>query len=264
MPKEREKKNMKKSVFASVCVLLLAAVVLFSAVPARAEAPFGCSILYVSTGNAGRLHLRAMPSTDSRSLGLYRNGTQVRVMSRLGLWAYVNVNGATGYMMTRYLAAFASQSEPNPYATVRYVRTGNSGRLHLREHASRDARSLGLYFNGTQVDVIANYGTWSFVNVNGKAGYMMSVYLASAPPALITPALTATPAPAPFSILTVRQPNDSFVYLRSTSTSNSNTNVICKVPSGSRVTLLEWGEWWSRVCYNGVEGYMVSHYLKQQ
>lgn len=264
-PGEGEKEKMKKPVFASVCALLLAASVLFAAVPARADGVYPCGWQYVSTGNAGRLHLREYASQNARSLGLYMNGTRVWIISSFGPWAYVNVNGATGYMMTRYLAAYAPQPALNSGTVTRYVRTGNSGRLHLRAYASRDARSLGLYANGTPVTVIANYGAWCYVNAAGKTGYMMSAYLASGPAAPSTPAPTAapTPAPAPYSVLTVRQPNNSFVYLRSESTSDSNDNVICKVQSGSFVTLLEWGAWWSRVSYGGVEGYMVSRYLQQ-
>jgi uncharacterized protein YgiM (DUF1202 family) len=38
--------------------------------------------------------------------------------------------------------------------------------------------------------------------------------------------------------------------------------VICQVPSGSVVTVVEWGSLWSRIQYNGMEGYMVTNYLK--
>ncbi len=240
----------------------MAAAVLFAAVPAKADGTFFGSVLYVRTGNAGRLHLREFASRDARSLGLYANGTPVTVISRFGPWASVNVNGAAGYMMLRYLAASAPQDDFALRPIIRYVRTGNSGRLHLRAYASRDARSLGLYANGTPVTVIDNYGTWSCVSVNGKRGYMMSVYLASSPPVPEMPVPAYSPAPTPFSAATVRQPNNSFVYLRASSTSDSQTNVICRVPSGSHVTVLEWGEWWSRVCYEGMEGYMVSRYLR--
>jgi uncharacterized protein YgiM (DUF1202 family) len=264
-PGEREKGKMKRHVFSSVCALLLAASVLFAAVPARADGVYNCGWQYVSTGNAGRLHLREYASRNARSLGLYLNGTPVRVLSSFGPWAYVNVNGAAGYMMTRYLAAYPPQPAPNPVAAIRYVRTGNAGRLHLRAYASRDARSLGLYANGTPVTVIADCGAWCYVNAAGKTGYMMSVYLTASPaePSTPTPKPTPTPYPAPYSVLTVRQPNNSFVYLRSSSTSDSNDNVICKVQSGCFVTLLEWGAWWSRVSYGGVEGYMASRYLQQ-
>ena len=263
MPGEGEK-IMKKSVFAFACALLLAASVLLTAVPAGAEGAFCSALLYVSTGNSGRLHLREFASQSARSLGLYANGTQVRVILHLGAWAYVSVNGATGYMMTRYLNATAPRTAPNAYPSIRYVRTGNSGRLHLQEYASRNARSLGLYANGVQVAVFADYGAWSYVNVDGKGGYMMNAYLSSLRPVLSAPAPASTPRPAPYSVLTVRQPNDSFVYLRATRTSDSKANVICKVPSGSPVTLLEWDEWWSRVNYEGMEGYMVTRYLQQE
>ena len=144
------------------------------------------------------------------------------------------------------------------------VSTGNSGKLHLRENMSTDAASLGLYPNGTEVAVIVSYGTWAYVNVAGKTGFMMTRYLAAQPGSVVTP--TPTPMPgftaAPLSTATVKHPNNSFVYLRSSTNSYSTTNVICQVPSGSVVTVVEWGDWWSKIRYDGMEGYMVTNYLK--
>ena len=75
----------------------------------------------------------------------------------------------------------------------------------------------------------------------------------------VTPVPAVTPIPGQ---ATVQQPNNSFVYLRSTKNSESINNVICQVPSGSVVTVVEWGSLWSKIRYDGMEGYMVTNYLK--
>ena len=50
------------------------------------------------------LNLREAPSQSSRSIGQYRNGTQVKVVSYGSTWCEVYVGTRHGYMMTRYLS----------------------------------------------------------------------------------------------------------------------------------------------------------------
>ncbi len=67
---------MKHTAIRSFCVLALVLALAASCAPALADNPY---YMYVNTGNSGRLHLRALPTAASQSLGLYANGTQVRV-----------------------------------------------------------------------------------------------------------------------------------------------------------------------------------------
>ncbi len=232
--------------------------------------PGEARLMFVRTGNSGKLHLREYASQNARSLGLFPNGTLLYAVDLGNGWCQVSVNGLSGYMMTKFLALSSSDVTPAPVtpvpvptgSTLMYVSTGNTGKLHLRENMSTDSGSLGLYPNGTQVAVIINYGTWAYVNVAGKTGYMMTRYLAPAQPGIVTPTPAPGPTAAPITSAIVTHPNNSFVYLRSTRSSESTTNVICQVPSGSLVTVVEWGEWWTKIRYDGMEGYMVTHYLK--
>ena len=235
-------------------------------------------LMYVRTGNSGKLHLRECPSQSARSLGLYPNGTPVYAIDLKNGWSQVTVYGQAGYMMTCYLSASSGGITPAPTVTPipvpddavwTYVATGNSGKLHLRENMSTDAGSLGLYPNGTPVAILVNYGAWAYVNVYGRTGYMMTQFLAAGSGAVVTPvpgaptaAPTALPTAQPIGTATVRQPNNSFVYLRSSPSSQNLSNVICQVPSGTVVTVLQRGDLWSKIQYNGYEGYMVSSYLK--
>ena len=289
--------------------------------------------MYVYTGNSGKLHLRAGASQYARSLGLYPNGTKVTVLNRDSIWAYVEVNGVRGFMMLKYLSTSQHYYPVTPiYGTVtKYINTGNSGRLHLREYPSQNSRSLGLFPNGTRVSatdlgngwsyvtfdghcgymmtqflsltppyvsptpynpshykikyvclahghvslrsemsdsssalgnygngtvvyVIYDYGIWSYVFVNGQYGYMKNSWLADSPyvdPQPVTPIGTAV----------VRHPNGSFVYLRSSRSTADLSNVLAKVPSGSVVKVYQKDEWYSLIEYNGIKGYMVSSYL---
>lgn len=50
------------------------------------------------------LNLRQTPSQSAKSIGQYRNGTQVKVVSYGASWCEVYVGTRHGYMMTRYLS----------------------------------------------------------------------------------------------------------------------------------------------------------------
>lgn len=157
------------------------------------------TLMIVKTGNTGKLNLRADADKESSSLGMYANGTEVTVTHREGAWAYVTVDGKTGCMMLKYLANPDGTAAPDPdftptESTEMYIRTDDGLKLHLRQKASRDSVSLGLYPVGTKVTVIGRQGAWAKVEVGGKSGWMMLQYLYSG--ATPTPAApTATPAP---------------------------------------------------------------------
>ncbi len=231
--------------------------------------------MYVRTGNTGKLHLRDYPSQASASLGLYPNGTQVYAKDMGNGWSEVLVNGRSGYMMSRFLAYYGAAPTlaptPAPAPTgapvgkSMYVNTGNSGKLYLRSSMDTNSAALGLYPNGTPVTVLYDFGPWVYVDVYGARGYMMARYLSSA--AYSTGSAGATSAPTAVSAsqpgsATVWNVNSSFVYLRSSKDSNGTTNVLAQVPNGAVVQLLHRETYWSLIRYNGIEGYMVTNYLK--
>ena len=67
------------------------------------------------------LNLRETPSQSARSIGQYRNGTQVKVVSYGATWCEVYVGTKHGYMMTRYLSFNGSYLPPTSVSTPVYV-----------------------------------------------------------------------------------------------------------------------------------------------
>lgn len=64
-------------------------------------------------------------------------------------------------------SGWATPNNPNP-----------QDRLHLRAGANRSADSLGKYYNGTPVRVLARGDEWTQVDICGVTGCMMTRYLA--------------------------------------------------------------------------------------
>ena len=68
------------------------------------------------------LNLREYASQSARSIGQYRNGTQVKVVSYGATWCEVYVGTRHGYMMTRYLSFNGAYNQPvYPQNTPVYV-----------------------------------------------------------------------------------------------------------------------------------------------
>lgn len=71
------------------------------------------------------LNLRESPSQSARSIGQYRNGTQVKVVAYGQTWCEVYVGTRHGYMMTRYLSFDGSYtpsySQPSVTSTPIYI-----------------------------------------------------------------------------------------------------------------------------------------------
>ena len=75
--------------------------------------PPDATLTTISNPDGQGAHLRTRASTDSESLGLYKNGAQVYVISYGEFWSQVWADGKTGHMMTKLLGDTAS---PPPVA----------------------------------------------------------------------------------------------------------------------------------------------------
>jgi len=244
----------------------------------------------------GRINLRGGPGTDSVIVGVIEPGTKAKVLKNLGRWAMIDINGLVGYMSTNFLdfylngkplelppvtkeektvtTATKTQTSSNTQQDTRrsgyydryswptventqmYVSTANGKNLNLRYQPTTDSARAGSYAQGTAVTVLNRSSTWAYVNVNGQYGFMMLQHLSTVQPAV--------PAPAPITPIgkaTVVHPRGSFVNLRSSRTTDTDRNILARVPSGTEVDLLVWDFWYSTISYNGIVGYMVSSYL---
>lgn len=146
-------------------VLLLA--LLLCAPDAMAE-----SSVYCITGqNADRVHLRAEPSTEADSLGLYFTGTDVIVIDWLKDWAWVMIGDVTGYMMTDYL----TKDSPAQLGPWYIVDNPDSTWVNLRMSPSMDGMIVMCPDNGTAVHILGETADgWSYVECEGVKGYMVT------------------------------------------------------------------------------------------
>lgn len=132
--------------------------------------------------------------------------------------------------------------------SIYYISGGNADRVHLREAPSRQAKSMGLYYSGTDVILIDVTEGWAWVMIGDVTGYVMADYLADDPPAQL----------GPWYI--VDNHASTWVNLR---LSPSMDGMIALCPdNGTAVHILgETADGWSYVECQGAKGYMVTDYL---
>lgn len=151
-----------------VAVLLL--VMLLWAVPVLAQS----SVYSISGGNADRVHLRAEPSRDAKSLGLYYTGTDVILIDQANGWARVLVGDVTGYILTEYITQ-DSLAQLGPWCIV-----DNPGStwVNLRMSPSMSGDVAMCPDNRTAVHVLGETADgWSYVECEGVKGYIVTGFL---------------------------------------------------------------------------------------
>jgi hypothetical protein len=158
-------------------------------------------------------------------------------------------------LCTTLACANISLAREHNYVTV-VIDGKTSDKVHLREQPSTEAKSLGLYFTGTEVlcDPATMNSEWTWVNVGMEAGYIKSDYLYSgANPGSITPK-------QPTGVVNNTKGSD-WVNLRYNP--DSNATVARKLYNGDQVTILgETVTHWYYVKVGDLYGYMMSSYVK--
>lgn len=120
---------------------------------------------------SSKLNLREGSNTSSRSLGLYPNGTAVRVLEYGAAWCRVEVSGKTGYMATSNLSFGGTSYTP----TYTYATTTATVSMH--QQASLQAERLLILPKGTAVTVLQYGVEWTKVSSSGLQGYIQTPLL---------------------------------------------------------------------------------------
>ncbi len=141
--------------------------------------------MYVYAANGKPVRMRSGPSTDYSVLGSYNVGTQVTVLLKGADWSKVTIGSVTGYMMTQYLSTSKSSVTPSTSYTA-YVYASNGKPVRMRAGAGTNYTVLSTYNVGTQVTVLEYGKTWCKIYVNGSTGYMMTAYLTTTAPTVIS------------------------------------------------------------------------------
>ncbi len=117
-----------------------------------------------------RLHLRARPDREAKSLGKYYSGTPVEILGYPNeIWAHVRIGTREGYMLRAYLAADAIAVAAPPIVTIR--NTSGTG-LNLRAAPESKGKIIRLIENGERVTVLGVTKNYLHVRAGADTGFI--------------------------------------------------------------------------------------------
>ena len=177
--------------------LCLALILLMSLWPGVAGAS-GTVGGYAFVVNTRSLNLRSGPGLEYTIIGSAGRNEMVQVLDNTdaGAWRSVMLlpSGPVGFMDGGFLAAAPQLvnptpviPQPNPMPPVGSYPSGlravvrnpvSTQFLNLREYPSYNARVLGIYYNGTQFNVLSESSGWYYVQMDsGLRGYFRGEYI---------------------------------------------------------------------------------------
>ena len=228
--------------------------------------------------NAGyrKVNLRSGASTNAPVIASYPTGTKVKVLAHSSIWDKIEVDGNTGYMLTKFLSKSApaptdppaSRSEPavnTPYTA--YVVSANGKPVNMRKGAGNYSVITAVPY-GAAVTVQNHDKKWDKITYGSKTGYMENKYLQLSKPANVpepTEEPTAKPKFQPYTT-TISTPDGKSVnvhYKPDKSTSNVHgLGDNGRLPDGATVKVLGLTGNWAEIEYDGKTGFVMQQYLK--
>ena len=216
------------------------------------------------TTRQGSLNLRA--TQGGRVLRTIPQNELVLLEEEGSVWCKVTYGGYTGFVMREFLTLLDVQPAQSPLPSasptpgqgaLRYARvTTVQGSLNLRAAPQKNADVLRTIPQYAEIEITQYGAVWCKTSYGGTAGYVMTSFLTfiaqpSAPAE--TPAPTGAPPSAAGSPAQVQAPL-GVVSLRSLP--QADGPVLMGIAHQEYVMLLQYGESWCYVVYNGAYGYL--------
>ena len=221
---------------------LLTALILALLMMALTTSALADTLRFGTVRNGSTVNLRAGASTKTDKIGSYKRGTWLQITGESGNWYKVKgPDGKTGYMSKDYVYISAAAK-----GIVGIV--DSNGPLNLRSSASWNGKVIATYPDGVPCILLGQSGEWYHVSVDGKAGYFNASYIEKQ-------YMTYSE-----DVATVVTRNGGSLNLRKGP--GTQYGVVKTVKNGSYVMVIQEGNGWWKVSYNGTVGFMDSDFLQ--
>ena len=227
-------------------------------VPVQPQVSVGKTKVVVATS----LNVRSGPSTGNSVIGSLKNNEKVEVISESNGWSKIKYNGKEGYVSSTYLkdsneggnSKPNETPKPNPNVETK-TKVVVATSLNVRSGPSTSHGIIGSLKNNEKVEVISESNGWSKIKYNGKEGYVSSTYLKDS-----NEGGTSKPDEKPNVGTKIKVVSATSLNVRSgPSTSHG---IIGSLKNNEKVEVISESNGWSKIKYNGKEGYVSSTYLK--
>ncbi|WP_338559458.1 SH3 domain-containing protein [Paraclostridium sordellii] len=227
-------------------------------VPVQPQVSVGKTKVVVATS----LNVRSGPSTGNSVIGSLKNNEKVEIISESNGWSKIKYNGKEGYVSSTYLKDVneGGNSKPNetpkPSPNVETkTKVVAATSLNVRSGPSTGHGIIGSLKNNEKVEVISESNGWSKIKYNGKEGYVSSTYLKDS-----NEGGTSKPDEKPNVGTKTKVVAATSLNVRSGP--STGYGIIGSLKNNEKVEVISESNGWSKIKYNGKEGYVSSTYLK--
>ena len=226
-----------------LAVVLLVALLL----PAAACAEY-VTLAYTN----GSLFLRKGPGTDYKTNGTLHDGDYVDVIRYGDVWSKVETDdGRIGYIKNLYIDGagddYASGTEY--YDSEDWFTVYTTGNVRFRAGASTDTASMGTFAKGTKLTVLGKNNRFYLVkDSNGTQGFVSSLYTSRK--------YVSGEGSSSYDTAVI---TGNTVNVRAGG--GMSYAVVGKVFGGNRVKVLYEGNYWTKISYNGLTGWVNNNYI---
>ena len=241
---------MKRSKFSIVLAAVLLVCLLL---PAAASA----ATVKLAYGD-GALFLRSGPGKEYDDLGTVRNGDYISVLSYGSVWSKVQTSGGkTGYIKNLYIDdGDANYAAGTSYYGDRYS-VYTTASLNLRSGASTGTSVITTLSKGTKLTVLGkNGGFYLVMTGDGTQGYVSTSYVSKKSGG------SSSSGSSSGSSSSVKTKTVTASYVNVRAGGGMSYEVLRVLPKGTVVTVLNVGNYWTRVQYGSTIGWIKNTYLK--
>lgn len=224
------------------------------------------------TVNVSSLRVRTGPSTSHTTVASVTKGQVVQVVGEVQDWFKINYAGQTAYVSKDYVTKGGSndnvtqgnnqdnKQEQNNNVTVQTGGTYvvNATSLRVRTGPAAYHSVIGGVLNGTTLNVVGSENGWFKVNYQGKTGFVSSEFVKFVKGGTATPEQPKQPDQGAIGDYYI---NASALNVRSGE--GTNYRIIGALPQGQKVQVISENSGWSKINYNGQNGYIGTRYLSK-
>ncbi len=219
------------------------------------------TLLAVVTTQQGSLNMRTQPYAGSQILTTIPRGEEIAVIERGATWTSVYYQGMSGHVMTSFLTFMNDDTTmpQEPSVGKKATVVTPSGMLNLRIEPKTGSGIIARIPPGEDVAVEQYGNEWTQVTWNGMSGYVMTTFLS-----FDEQPDNETPEP--------EKPDEDDSAIRAVVTTESGTlnlraqpsqtsQVIVQISRNAEVSIIQYGDVWSAITWQGRTGYVMSRFL---
>ena len=241
--------------------LVLAAMLLFSTVPAAIADETEQSVTQTETRSAGQkgtivnckvaANVREKATQHSKLLGTVKKGETYTVLGTSGNWVKIDFNGKDGFVFNRYIRIDGTADDVPVEGKVGRI-TNCRVAANVREKPTQYSKLLGTVKRGETYTVVATSGNWVKIRYKTNVeGYVFKTYIR------ITDA-GADPSPTGRTATIVNCKVAANVREKAT----QHSKLLGTVKKGEIYTVLDTSGNWVKIDFDGAAGYVFNRYVK--